>query len=268
MASVKSVSASEVYAFILDKGEGHVQSVAENFGIPETTAQNKLVALANADLIDIQEGKWKPMDSSVSVSGAAKILGESTPAKETPVKATAKKAAAKPEAPTATEPKRRGRPRKTAEPAAAAKTPAEVHKIPNAEQAREILAKANIVPAEPVSVATPEPLKPGTKVILSDGTEGTVIADDVIKGGKFVPRAETSEFDKYIAALENQKSNASNDKTGYTPPADVRVPALPQGVSENVWFMAYNASSVDARSTYSARLFWARLAKTQFETAA
>lgn len=202
---------------------------------------------------------------------------------ETPKKRTTKKAAAaKPVAPAA-EPKRRGRPRKVAE-AEPVKTPAEVHKIPNAEAAREILAKANIVPAEPVSApvsveeamtqeivqsapeTAPEPPAAQTQTGLTRAQVAKEVKTVTVTHAEKAPA--TVNFDALIATYEAQKESASMDKENYSPPSEVRLPPLPQGVNANTWDMAYNSHGVNEHGTACARLFWAKRARDQFLAAA
>lgn len=211
---------------------------------------------------------------------------------ETPKKRTAKKAAAKPVAQAetpATEPKRRGRPRKVAEPVEQ-KAPSEVHKIPNAAAAREILAKANTVPSAPVAapvapvnavesvedILTQEIAKSVPDTLPEPPKEQTqtgLTRKEIAREAKTVtvthnPADILAQLNAMIATLEMQIKDASNVKDGYNSPSEMKLPPLPQGVNENVWYMAFNSHGVDENGTARARLFWTRRAREQYTQAA
>lgn len=228
-----------------------------------------LSILADAGLVDGERNRWWIVAPNVTEANAAEVARKALSGAKpsTPKRATRKAVSAPVEALTdelldAEDVKEMA----TAVPETEPKTPAEVHRIPNADKAREILAKANVVPS-----STPEPLDKGTKVIMQDGSEGTVISDEVITGGKFVPAkpAEGFDFNALVASLTRLRDDASNVREGFTAPDEVTsLPPLPKGVNANTWDMVHNAHSNNLRDTYGARLWWARRAQQQYSAAA
>jgi len=72
------------------------------------------------------------------------------------------------------------------------------------------------------------------------------------------------DFDNIIAILKSGRENATNDPTNYEEPAECIPAARPDGVNENVWYMAHNSFGKSPRDTFSARLFWMERARDQF----
>lgn len=122
-----------------------------------------------------------------------------------------------------------------------------------ARKATEAKPKA---PAKPV--ATPAPAE------APKAAESPVTPVPEAPKVEAVPKGEPFNFDMIIGAINESLKHASNDPTNYVAPDEVtNLPARPEGVNENVWYMVFNAHSVNEFSTLRARLFWTERAKTQ-----
>jgi hypothetical protein len=110
----------------------------------------------------------------------------------------------------------------------------------------------------------PDALPKGAKVVLSDGSVGTVISDEVIKVKAPDYVALITDM---IETLTQEHTDATNVRDGYGVPDEIQPPALPQGVAENTWNGVFNAYSVSPRDTFSARLFYAKRALAQHTAA-
>lgn len=169
------------------------------------------------------------------------------------------------------------------------------------DAAKKEAAEQNAANSEPVE--SQEPVTPETPVIAAvepvqgaDGENITVpvsegsterreldaskgeslISEDVVKGGKFVPLVTSAPdatvrllfvLSEYIDTLKSLRDKASQDRETWTPLDDVDVPKRPEGVNENTWFHVFNSQGVTERDTYSARLWWAERAASQMTEA-
>lgn len=108
--------------------------------------------------------------------------------------------------------------------------------------------------------AAPDALPKGTKVTLSDGSEGTVISDEIVR---IKVTSYVESLTRLIADMTTQRDNATNVRDDYTAPKEVTPPPMPKGVAENTWNAAHNAYGPSERDTLSARLFYLNRALAQ-----
>lgn len=204
-----------------------VQEVAEEFGIAELTANNDLVALNHADKIDIVEGMWV-------------LSGEAETPVPTPEPVT--------EAPEQSKRHRR--------------TKAEMEAAREEERKRTEYAARAAESQDAVMSQAPEHTgkhaKPAVEPVkAADGTNVTV---PVSEGSTERRELDASKGERLISEDFIPSFEESKITEEFVPPT--MIPAVPAGVNENTWVMAYYAN------TASARAWWMAKAKAQMVPAA
>lgn len=229
-----------------------------------------------AHVADTPEAVWAVLDA-METEGKADLVGPYLSSAWWPLSDSEKpapqkpKAAPKPKAPTAAEEnakvvKRTRRTKAEMEAAQAEEAAKNAYAVKAAESQDEVLSQTpENNPKSPTAdlfKPAPDALPKGTQVTLSDGTPATVIADEVITVK--VPKGEPFNWERILTALRAAHAEASNSPEGYIPPEEVTsLPARPEGVNENTWFMVFNAHSTNEKSTLAARIWWTERAMSQ-----
>lgn len=232
MATDEALKA-KILAWMREYDGVSIQEVAAEFEISDVVANNALVEMSNDDLIDVAGGMW------VVIAEAPTATKEEPKAEVKPAEAPKRTRRTKAQIAADKEEERKRLEYATR----AAETQDEVmSQSPQVQQRDADLSK--VEPAE-------EPVK---------AADGSTVTVPVSEGSEQRRELDAAKGERVIAEDWIPSFAESKNVEDFEPPTIL--PAVPEGVKENTWFMAHCAN------TKAARAWWMAKAQSQMETAA